>query len=183
MSSGVKHALAQILPFAGRVRDELAGACHRIEIAGSVRRNKPDVGDLEIVAIPSFNTLGGNLLDLRLAELIREQRLLPLKGFRPPGWRYAQFGTRAGILIDLFLATPETWGVIYTVRTGSADFSHGLFAYGNRRGITSREARLVSLVTGKPFDTPEEHDVFNALGVRYVRPELRFDRTAITPAS
>jgi DNA polymerase/3'-5' exonuclease PolX len=45
-------------PIADRVRDLLAPHCDRIEIAGSIRRQKADVGDIEIVAIPKTVTDG-----------------------------------------------------------------------------------------------------------------------------
>jgi DNA polymerase/3'-5' exonuclease PolX len=52
----LKHAL-KILDHLGVV---LAPACDRLEIAGSVRRQKPVVGDLEMVAVPRFEIRPGN---------------------------------------------------------------------------------------------------------------------------
>lgn len=49
--------LAQALAIAEKVKALLAPHCERIEIAGSIRRKKPDVKDIEIVAIPKpFDT-------------------------------------------------------------------------------------------------------------------------------
>ena len=52
MSTGTRVLLAE----AAAVADSLAGlltlACHRLEIAGSIRRGRPDVGDIEMVAVP-----------------------------------------------------------------------------------------------------------------------------------
>jgi DNA polymerase/3'-5' exonuclease PolX len=44
--------IAQATVIAERVKAELAPYCERIEIAGSVRRRKPQVKDIELVAIP-----------------------------------------------------------------------------------------------------------------------------------
>ncbi len=40
------------LAIAAKIRTELEPFCDRIEIAGSIRRKKPNVKDVEIVAIP-----------------------------------------------------------------------------------------------------------------------------------
>ena len=44
--------IAEVLPTATSLCEELADACDRLEIAGSIRREKKEVGDIEIVAIP-----------------------------------------------------------------------------------------------------------------------------------
>jgi DNA polymerase/3'-5' exonuclease PolX len=52
MSAAVKFPYPVVLPIAGRIVEALRPYCERIEIAGSLRREKPMVGDIEIVAIP-----------------------------------------------------------------------------------------------------------------------------------
>jgi len=54
---------------AEELKELLAPACERIRIAGSIRRRKPDVGDIEILAIPKFNGVV-DLLDHKLKWLI-----------------------------------------------------------------------------------------------------------------
>ena len=44
--------LQQAQQIAERIKSELAPHCDRIEIAGSIRRKKPEVKDIEIVCIP-----------------------------------------------------------------------------------------------------------------------------------
>lgn len=186
MSSGDKKPLADALTIATSLRRELLTACERIEIAGSVRRRSGMVGDIEIVAIPRFadisnrlpidrmETPGVDLLYNRLVALVGVKVLLPIRGFKP-GAKSMQFATKHGLKVDLFICTPETWGVNFTVRTGSADFSHGLFTHANRLGITSSGARLVRKDTGEVIDTPDERDVFRVLGLEWVEPSDRID--------
>lgn len=45
--------LEQALPIAERIKSELAPYCSRIEIAGSIRRERQIVNDIEIVCIIS----------------------------------------------------------------------------------------------------------------------------------
>jgi DNA polymerase/3'-5' exonuclease PolX len=41
----------------------LQTATYRIEIAGSIRRNSPDVGDIELVAVPTRERVADGMLD------------------------------------------------------------------------------------------------------------------------
>lgn len=175
MSTGGKRPLAEAEAVANAIVQVLEPVTQRIAIAGSIRRKKPEVGDIEIIAIPK-----GEDLYFKLLALVGESRLLPLKGFKP-GAKYMQFGTRSGFKLDLFLANPETWGVIYTVRTGSAAFSYSLFKHANSLGYTSQNARIYHRYRGFTIDTPEEKDVFQVLGLEWVRPEDRHDGNAIKP--
>ena len=105
--------LAAARLIAGAVMAELAPRCSRCEVAGSIRREKPDIGDVELVAIPLPKidlfgaTVGGEtLLDSLLDRLCGEGRLERIKG----GEKYAQFRiVKAGINLDLFMASPATW--------------------------------------------------------------------------
>ena len=55
----------------------LEPACHRVEIAGSIRRQKPFVGDVELLCIPKYDS-GIDQLDREIGALV-VQRIL---GFR-----------------------------------------------------------------------------------------------------
>lgn len=152
--------------------------CERIEIAGSVRRRCKQVGDIEIVCIPKMtkDLLGENLdslLEHRLAGLVADGSLSqPTKN----GRRYKQFQIADGqIQLDLFIASPERWGVIFAVRTGSAPFSKSLVTRKERGGrldndLTVFEGRVRR--GSELLDTPEELD-FLALAGGWVEPEER----------
>jgi len=62
---------------AEQIRVLLRPACNRIEIAGSIRRRKPEVGDIELLCIPKYFA-GVDQLDRELGALMI-QRIL---GFR-----------------------------------------------------------------------------------------------------
>jgi DNA polymerase/3'-5' exonuclease PolX len=131
---------------AGALVDLLAPACVRIEIAGSVRRQKPCPNDIEIMAVPIVATFtqstlfGGllgeatseqaNLLDTRCDELLKQGILEQ----RPDSQGRHCWGT--GIKwtvffrgkdyapVDLFqVIEPWQWGAIYAVRTGPGDLN------------------------------------------------------------
>lgn len=52
MSTGTKIPLDLALTYANRIVDHLRPCCTRIGITGSIRRQKPMVGDIEIVFEP-----------------------------------------------------------------------------------------------------------------------------------
>ena len=52
MRSTTRIALMEATGLAGELVALLQPACERIEIAGSIRRQRPDVGDVELVVVP-----------------------------------------------------------------------------------------------------------------------------------
>lgn len=174
--------LDQATAIAERVKAQLAPHCERIEIAGSIRRRKPDVGDIEMVAIPKPYDVG--LFASGIAPIVeqwpRVRGVLPCK--------YTQRLLPDGIVLDLFFATAENWGLIFAIRTGSADYSHQVLAHGwSVRGWKSIDGVLHNSA-GKPVPTPEERDVFRIAGVPWVEPEARSlsspnNRSSVPPAA
>lgn len=192
MTAKVRRPLEELLPLAQAFVAELAvhqKVCVRAAIAGSLRRRRPEVGDIEIVAIPRIGErqvpIGQG--DLFLAGVQAEVRLYNalwehLDGqaesgrirYSKRGDKYRQF-TLEGVQVDLFTAEPGNWGWIYLIRTGSADFSHGVAGALNGRGYESALGyiRKRSQSIGEPIETPEESDVFRLAGMAWVPPEKR----------
>jgi len=136
--------------------------CTRIEIAGSIRREKPEVKDIEIVAIP------GNI-----ESFAREvNKLQKVKG--EPTGKYTQRILPEGISLDLFIANEKNWGLIFAIRTGSVDFSHKTLACGwVKKGYHSKDGKLIDK-QGREIVLREERDLFDLIGIPFVKPELRF---------
>ena len=151
---------------AEKVKALLSPHCERIEIAGSIRRKKPDVKDIEIVAIPKPFEIG--LFESGIATVVNKWQ--KVKGELP--CKYTQRILPEGIKLDLFFAERGNWGLIYAIRTGSADYSHKVLATEwVKRGYKSEAGYLVA--NGKQIAVPEEEDLFKRIGVPFVAPELR----------
>lgn len=158
--------LEQALEIAEKVKALLAPHCERIEIAGSIRRKKPDEKDIEIVAIPKpFDT---GLFESGIATVVNQWQ--KVKGELP--CKYTQRILPEGIKLDLFFAERGNWGLIYAIRTGSAEYSHKVLATEwVKRGYKSEGGYLVA--NGKQIAVPEEEDLFRRIGVPFKAPELR----------
>lgn len=136
--------------------------CKRIEIAGSVRRRKPEVKDIEIVCIRNTKYLR-NFVDT-VASLRK------IKG--SPIGKYTHRSLPEGILLDLFMCFEDNWGLIFAIRTGSADFSHLVLGnawvkagYNSADGFLKKDCRLVPV--------KEEEDLFKLCKLKFIPPEQR----------
>lgn len=154
------------LAIAEETMDTLHPYCRRIAIAGSIRRLKPEPNDIEIVAIPHPYETG--LFESGIAIVVNKWK--KLKGSLP--CKYTQRMLPQGIKLDLFLATPENWGLIFAIRTGSAQYVHQVLAKEwVRQGYYSHQGMLMR--KNKPVPIPEEEDLFSLLHISCPDPELR----------
>ena len=158
--------LDKALEIAIKTKELLAPYCERIEIAGSIRRKKAEVKDIELVAIPKPYDVG--LFENGIATVVNQWK--KVKGELP--CKYTQRILPDGITLDLFFANQENWGLIYALRTGSADYSHKVLATGwVKLGYNSEGGQLS--INGKEIKIPEEKDLFKLIGIPYIEPELR----------
>lgn len=158
--------LQQAQQIAERIKSELAPHCDRIEIAGSIRRKKPEVKDIEIVCIPKPYETG--LFASGIAKVVDQWQ--KVKGELP--CKYTQRILPDGIKLDLFFAEAENWGLIYAIRTGSAEYSHKVLAAGwVKAGYQSRDGYLWH---GRDkYNCREEVDLYNRIGLTWIEPEFR----------
>lgn len=184
MSYDSAQALAE------QLRAALAPGCERIEVAGSIRRGKPNPKDIELVAIakviasPILDMFGSpvgsnneNLLDAQLAGLLVAGEWQFDQALKRNGPKYKRLRhTGSGICCDLFITTADSWGVIFTIRTGPGDFSKALVTRALNMGMKVDESRLWRVHrddSRTPIPTPTEQEFFAALRVPYLEPAER----------
>lgn len=170
----------------------MAPHCGRCEVAGSVRRLKEEVKDIEIVATPTITKT--YTADMLFPEPIETNDLFEwavrsditwikpgVSGIIPwnikPEGKYWRGLLATGIKLDLFLASYTNFGLIYAIRTGSAEFTQALVTHAKRVGLPCVDGHLTR--DGKPLETPDERDVFDLLGLEYVGPEQRTSYKAL----
>jgi len=162
--------------------DRLAPYCQRIEVAGSLRRSKPEVKDIEIVAIPIIkkqDSLFEGLQDARnllvdaLVAFALQDEFKVVKGKE----KYKQLALPEGINLDLFMVTqPAQWGVIFTIRTGPAEFSHYCVTKKHQGGRMPAWAKVQNGAVwnrDESLDMPEEQDFFDFLQLPWIEPRDR----------
>lgn len=161
--------------------EQLAPHCERIQIAGSIRREKPEVKDIEIVAIPKPYDVG--LFESGIATVVNQWE--KVKGELP--CKYTQRIIKASyysgmpetswfedIKLDLFLATPANWGLILAIRTGSAEYSHQVLANGwCRKGYHSIDGMLFHEKSKWERKVTEEWQLFQLLDIPMPEPKDR----------
>lgn len=145
-------SLAVARRLADKVTAELSPACHRIEVAGSVRRGKASIGDIDLMIVPRAAGLfdgGGESLDDVLARIVAEGRLCVREyGERKKSFTVNPQGAPARTVgLDLWLCDPEQWGVMLAIRTGEQAFSQSLVTEVSRGGrlrdgLIVREGRV-----------------------------------------
>ena len=111
--------------------------CQVINIAGSVRRQKPQVKDIEIICIPKTATLKdmfgwdeGIIRTPMFAKTVSELGSI-LKG--NTDGKYMQIELPEKINLDLFIPDDFDYYRQYAIRTGSADYSAKIIASGWRK--------------------------------------------------
>ena len=170
-----QKAREDALRAAQRLCELLRPVCARVEIAGSLRRGKPFVSDVEVCALPAQDG-GGDLFGGEVAGpyVFGEPFRALLKRLQATGDltldpanikdgpRYKRFllpDTRCpdfprGVGADLFLADPDNWGNTLAIRTGSAAFSEFLMGRAKRRWRRQGGGYLWQLNPGSPMDGP-----------------------------
>ena len=113
MSSGDKIKLEKAMNVARRFLALIEPYTDKKEIAGSVRRQCREVGDIEIVCTERpFNSLDNIFHKGYPGMVVNGQRL---KRFKYP---------KDKIQVELYIAQPHDYGRILAIRTGSSAFSH-----------------------------------------------------------
>lgn len=153
---------------------KLAPYCDRLCVAGSVRRGKAECRDLEVVCIPK-QTPQNNMFQERIGWM-RERAFCntvnqwkKVKG--EPTGKYTQRILPGGETLDLFIATPENWGLILVVRTGSVDYIKKIASRWVSFGYHGVDGMLHDGYHSIPIR--EEKELFDILGLPFVEPKDR----------
>jgi DNA polymerase/3'-5' exonuclease PolX len=166
---------AQAKAIADGMVERLSGYCDRIEVAGSVRRKKPEVHDIEIVAIPKAID-EPNMFDAVGKREFPSDLFLPYRMIKN-GSRYKQMELPEGINLDLFIVLPPAQlGVILTIRTGPADFSHKIVTSKSFGGYLPGDCKVHDggvYRGGELIPMPEETDFLDFVGLGWIEPEKR----------
>ena len=152
----------------------LEPACQKIEIAGSIRRRKPEVGDIELLVIPKFDGPVDQLdkklkwlIGTRVLEYRPNKRDIITYGPKNKFLRYVE----SGIGIDIFSTDEECWWVALVVRTGRERTNKKIASLAIERGLRFHAyGRGFTRADGSELVYHSEEDVFKAVGLSYLEP-------------
>jgi DNA polymerase (family 10) len=148
------------------------GAADRVELAGSARRWKETVGDLDLVASST-----------RPAELSDALVSFPgVESVVARGDTKTTVHLAGGLSVDLRVVPPAEFPSLLHHMTGSKEHNVRLRGVAREKGFTLSEWGLERLSDGHKVALRTEDDVYRALGMQPVPPELREDAGEIEAA-
>ncbi|HXV24156.1 MAG TPA: DNA polymerase/3'-5' exonuclease PolX [Alphaproteobacteria bacterium] len=143
----------------------------QVEVAGSYRRRRETVGDLDLVAAASE----GKAVIERFVALPQVAKVVA------QGKTRATVRLRTGVQVDLRAVENASYGAALLYFTGSKAHNIALRAIAARRGWKLNEYGLFA--GRRRIAAKTERDIYKALGLAFVPPELREDRGEIASAA
>ncbi|HVB96251.1 MAG TPA: DNA polymerase/3'-5' exonuclease PolX [Chloroflexota bacterium] len=150
----------------------LGALVDRVDSAGSVRRRRDTIGDLDVLAA-SENPPA--VLDA-FVQLPVVQEVIGR------GDTKASILTHRQLQVDLRVVAPEAWGSALLYFTGSKAHNVRVREIAVRKGWRLNEYGLFDERDGKRLAGATEEDVYHQLGMTWITPELREDSGEIEAA-
>jgi DNA polymerase (family 10) len=171
-AAGSRVKLATAAQYAASLVRHLAGArgVGVIEVAGSFRRMRETVGDLDVVVSASDAGAVGKRL-LVYDEIAQVLATGPTR---------TSVRLKSGLQVDVRIVAPASFGAALQYFTGSKAHNIALRRRAQARGLKLNEYGLfrgARVVAGRT-----EEEIYAALGLPWIAPELREDRGEIEAA-
>ncbi|MGN6726587.1 MAG: PHP domain-containing protein, partial [Tepidisphaeraceae bacterium] len=185
--AGGRRGLVDVLPIADRLLSEVRQlpGVEQAEVAGSLRRWRETIGDVDIVAAigprADAEAITAAFTHFLLVEKVLGQ-----------GPTKASVLVESGLQVDLRIVPADHYGAALQYFTGSKEHNVKLRGLAQDRGLTLNEWGLYKVAdyekqkkeTGKPpaikaVASVSEADIYEALGLPLIPPELRENRGEI----
>jgi DNA polymerase (family 10) len=175
-SSGSRFITGLMLPQIREIEKRLAAVpgVERVTVAGSARRRKESIGDIDILAVSSKPAI---IMDDFVKKTPGTMTVIA------HGATKSSIKIKPGINIDLRVVPAESYGAALNYFTGSKDHNVVIRARANKLGLTLNEYGLFKIKAGSIKKGAEqegirvanysEEDIYRALKMAYPEPELR----------
>lgn len=183
MSDKKKYPRADALKVAEELIAALAPACERIAIAGSLRRRRLTVGDIELLFVPQLTLANDDLFhtvtEPATEKVIDEWLRAGVLSKRLSKTSVATWGPKnklavhiaSGIPVDLFTTTLENWFMSLVIRTGPKELNLKLISSAADRGYQLHAyGTFTHIDSGLTVAVESEEEVFKIAGVPYIQP-------------
>jgi len=152
------------LPVAESIVDKLmkSGLVQKAMIAGSARRMRETVGDLDILAL---SNKGSEVMDFftKISEVSDVVAKGPTR---------TAVNLKIGLNCDLRVIPPESFGAALQYFTGSKDHNVQVRTISVNMGYKLNEYGIYDK-KGKIIPTKDEEEIYEKLGMQYIPPEMR----------
>jgi len=138
----------------------------QIDIAGSLRRRKDTIGDIDI------------LVSSNHPEKVMEQftHLPEVKEVLAEGLTKSAILTQQNVHVDLRVVELDSFGAAMQYFTGSKAHNVRLREMAVKKGLKINEYGVFQTRNNKKIAGKEEQEIYRKLGLQYIMPELREDR-------
>ncbi len=143
----------------------------RAEAAGSLRRWKPTVGDFDLVAA---SLQPAAVMD----AFVHHPEVVRILG---QGENKSSVELHSGVKIQLWIQPPERFGTLWQYASGSKEHNVRLRELAQRKGLSISEQSITDS-DGRETLCASEDEVYAAVGLPFIPPELREDRGEIAAA-
>lgn len=167
-----------LLDAAMRLADEAvagisrAPGCERCAYAGSLRRMRETIGDIDVLAAaedPEPVMAAFTALPLVAEVIVRGRKKTSVR-------------TAAGFQLDLRVLPPDSWGAGLQYFTGSQAHNIRTREIAVRKKLKLSEYGLFETESGKKVAARTEEEVYERLGLPWIPPALREDRGEVAAA-
>ncbi len=167
-----RFPLGTALPIGEMIVNELkkVKGVSSIELAGSIRRRKETVGDIDILIISNEPEL---VMD-RFAQVKDIERMLS----RGPT-RSSAILKNTHIQVDVRVVEKDSFGAALAYFTGSKAHNIKLREIAIKKGYKLNEYGVFDINNDRKVSGATEEDVYDALGLQFVPPEIREDQGEI----
>lgn len=145
----------------------------RLEAAGSLRRRRPTIGDLDLLAA----------VDEPAALIAALDALPEVDHVVSAGTDKSSIVLRDGPQVDLMVCEPAAWGTHLVHFTGSRDHNVALRGRALARGWSLSEKGFKVMESGELQLVASEEEVYARLDMAWVAPELREDTGEVEAAA
>lgn len=149
-----------------------SGLCEQIEIAGSLRRRKESIGDIDILVTSK-----------KVEKIMEFFCTMPMVDrVLAKGETRSSVHLTSGINSDLRVVDSNVFGAALHYFTGSKEHNIHVRQLGIKKGYTINEYGVhegTAEKKGKLLASKTEEDVYKLVGLPYIEPELREDRGEI----
>lgn len=167
--------LGEVLPVAEEIvarLKEVPGA-HNVTCAGSVRRMRETVKDVDIIATATDSE----------ALIGAVGRLPMVADIIASGPTKCSVRTHAGLQVDLRVVPDSLYGNLLQHFTGSKEHNIALRELAISKGLKVSEYGVEETASGKVNECASEAEVYSLLGLDYIPPELREDSGELEAAA